>query len=102
MQTAEYRRVADALRARLAAGEWTVGDYIPGISALMEQYNVRSLNTIRGAHAVLNEEGLLVAEPGRGVRVVALPTGAEKRQTPQELVSEIRRLLALLEQQIKD
>jgi DNA-binding GntR family transcriptional regulator len=68
----------------------------------MEYYNVRSLNTIRGAHAILNEEGLVIPEPGRGVRVVALPTGGEKPTSPKELISEIRRLLSLLESEIRD
>jgi DNA-binding GntR family transcriptional regulator len=71
--TPKYKVVADALRVRLAAKEWQIGEQIPGISELQEVYDVPSLNTIRQAQQILIAEGLLRAEQGRGVFVVAHP-----------------------------
>jgi DNA-binding GntR family transcriptional regulator len=69
----QYLRVANDLRGRLAEKEWGIGEPIPTISVLQEYYGIRSLNTIRQAEAILEEEGLLRAEHGRGVFVVAHP-----------------------------
>lgn len=38
----------------------------------MEYYDVPSLNTIRQAHRVLGDEGLVKPEQGRGVYVLSL------------------------------
>jgi DNA-binding GntR family transcriptional regulator len=72
--TPRYEWVAAKLRARLAKPEWEIGERIPGISELMREYDIRSLNTIRQAQAILVAEGLLRTEQGRGVFVKAHPT----------------------------
>jgi DNA-binding GntR family transcriptional regulator len=77
---ARYLEIADDLRKRLLEGEWAVGDYIPSIGALMREYEVNGLNTVRRAEAVLVEEGLLAPLPARGYRVLALPTGRQAQR----------------------
>jgi DNA-binding GntR family transcriptional regulator len=94
---ARYREVANDIRRRLAEGEWDVGSHIPGIGMLMNQYNVPSLNTVRQAERVLIDEGLLVPEAGRGVRVVALPRSDASPERAAELIASIRRDLLELE-----
>lgn len=71
MATYQYRNVYSALRARIEAGEFAVGDRLPSISALQEQYGVRSLSTIRSAQELLAEDGMVRTEQGRGVFVTS-------------------------------
>lgn len=69
---AQYQDIAEDLRRRIAAGEWEIGDRLPGISDLQEHYNARSLGTIRSAQALLVTDGMLRTEQGVGVFVTAL------------------------------
>lgn len=69
--TTRYEQIAADLRRRLAATEWAVGDQLPGIAALMEQYGA-SINTIRAAQSQLAREGMIRIE--QGVRPQVLST----------------------------
>ena len=60
-----YRRVADALRARLDAGEWLPGEALPGARVLAGEYGV-SHATVSRAVDVLAAEGLADRGPGLG------------------------------------
>ena len=51
-----YQAIADALRARLDAGEWLPGEQLPSASQLGAQYNV-SRTTAARAVRVLAAEG---------------------------------------------
>jgi DNA-binding FadR family transcriptional regulator len=69
---ARYHEIADDLRSRIKAGEWAVGDKLPGISALQDHYKVeRSLGTIRSAQRLLVADGMLRTEQGVGAFVTA-------------------------------
>lgn len=68
-----YQQVADDLRQLIQAGTLRSGAPLPGESDLADDYDV-STNTIRGALAVLRNEGLIVTERAKGSRV----------RTPQE------------------
>ncbi|MFI6483855.1 GntR family transcriptional regulator [Nonomuraea sp. NPDC050663] len=63
-----YRRIADQLRARIAAGELRDGDKLPGENALMSEYGIARA-TARQALSVLINEGLAVPKRGSGVYV---------------------------------
>jgi DNA-binding GntR family transcriptional regulator len=60
-----YVRIADALRARLAAGDFPPGTLLPSEAFLCDEYGVVR-NTVRRAYAVLEAEGLIGTVPGRG------------------------------------
>ncbi|MEV0616217.1 winged helix-turn-helix domain-containing protein [Nonomuraea sp. NPDC050404] len=66
---APYLQLADALRARIEAGEFPPGTRIPSQTQLEEETGL-SRNTIKKALDVLKREGLLVTAPGRGLFVV--------------------------------
>jgi len=74
MEKPKYQAVADEVRRRIQVGVYPVGTKLPSIAALMDEFDVPGLNTIRGAHAVLTEEGLLRSEQGVGVWVVGKPS----------------------------
>ena len=66
-----YQEIADDLRRRIQAGEFAVGDQLPSIAALQEHYAVPSLNTVRAAHRVLEDEGMVDSRHGVGVFVTS-------------------------------
>lgn len=63
-----WRRIADDLRARIAAGELRPGDQIETTAQLMERYDVSS-SVVRQAILVLQMDGTLAGHQGRGVFV---------------------------------
>lgn len=66
-QTAPYRYlvIAAELRARIESGELQPGGALPSEAGLRRRYGA-SRNTVRQALAVLERDGLVVAEHGRG------------------------------------
>jgi len=68
---ARYLEIADSLRSRIQSGEFPEGARLPGISALMKEYQVPGLNTIRAAQQLLVGEGMLETRQGVGAFVTA-------------------------------
>ncbi|REF24612.1 winged helix-turn-helix domain-containing protein [Calidifontibacter indicus] len=71
MSTPRYRQIADDLRARIAAGDYVVGDKLPSLLALQREYDVSGINTVRHALQVLASQGLVRTDRGRGTFVTA-------------------------------
>ncbi|WP_181008743.1 GntR family transcriptional regulator, partial [Streptomyces sp. SM12] len=66
--TPSYRRLADALRDRIAAGEIPPGAALPSRAELSAAYGVGS-NVAAAAVRLLASEGLVQGRAGRGVFV---------------------------------
>ncbi|MFG2531383.1 GntR family transcriptional regulator [Streptomyces sp. NPDC048516] len=64
----KYRRIADALKQAISAGEFRPGDRLPGENELMERHGVARM-TARQALGVLASEGIAEARKGAGVFV---------------------------------
>ena len=86
----EYGAVYHDLRNRLLAGEWKIGDKLPSTADLMSHYDIRSLNTIRSAQAVLVEEGLILSHKGVGAFVIMLPQPALSAPTTDSVLEKAR------------
>ena len=71
METVRYRAIAEELRERIDKGVYPVGSKLPSIAALMQEFDVKGLNTVRDAQQMLVNEGLLRSEQGVGVWVIA-------------------------------
>ena len=69
---AVYKQIADHLRAAIGRSALSEGEQLPSEAQLMEHYGVARM-TIRNALRVLQDEGLVTAEHGRGVYVRARP-----------------------------
>lgn len=69
---AVYKQIADHLRVAIAAGNLEAGEQLPSEAQLMEHYDVARM-TVRNALRLLQGEGLITAEHGRGVYVRARP-----------------------------
>ncbi|MGB0086752.1 MAG: GntR family transcriptional regulator [Rhodomicrobiaceae bacterium] len=64
-----YLQVATALRQRINSGQWTVGSKIATLEQLENEFQVARV-TIRQAVDLLQQEGLLKSEQGRGTFVI--------------------------------
>lgn len=64
-----YRQLAEHLRQSILEGKWRNGDMIPSESDMMKQYQVSRM-TVRQAIALLEQDGLVRKEQGRGTFVV--------------------------------
>lgn len=65
-KVALYLQVAERLRERLEAGEWEPGAAMPSERQVAEEYDV-ARPTARRALAALEDEGLILVLPQRGV-----------------------------------
>ena len=63
-------QVTERLLARIAAGEWTVGQRLPGERQLAEQMGVSRVS-VRAALQTLKTQGFLDAVQGGGTRVIS-------------------------------
>lgn len=64
------RRLAQQLRAQIVGGDYGPGDKLPTVRTLAQEWGIAT-NTALGAFRALEEEGLIVAEQGRGFFVRA-------------------------------
>jgi len=64
----KYQQIAEQLRHQIAEGTLKPNDRLPSITELISEHGV-SLHTIEKAHGVLELEGLIRREPGRGIFV---------------------------------
>ena len=64
-----YIQVADAIEARIKAGELLPNRPVPSENRLVQEYGI-ARGTARKALELLRERGLVVTVPGRGTFVV--------------------------------
>jgi len=95
----QYENVYRELRARIEAGEFAVGQRLPSIAQLMDEYDAESLGTIRRAQSMLAEDGLVRSEQGRGVFVVA--TAPQDRVDVDATLAETVALLERVRRSIR-
>jgi AcrR family transcriptional regulator len=90
-----YRRIADAVRERIARGELRVGDRVPSARQITRDWDV-AIATATKALAVLRDEGLTVPRPGVGTVVAAAKTAPlRKREGELSRESIVRAAIAV-------
>lgn len=65
-QTPPYRQIADWLRKGIEDGRWQPDEPLPSENDLIGMFGV-ARDTVRRAVQLLQDEGLVVIEPRRGV-----------------------------------
>jgi GntR family transcriptional repressor for pyruvate dehydrogenase complex len=65
-----YTSVAEEIKARIAAGEWVLGQRLPSISQLAQMFSVGT-GSVREAVKVLASLGIIRIEHGRGMFVAS-------------------------------
>ena len=83
-----YAQLADVLRGRIARGQWRTGDQVPTLDELTQEFEVARV-TVRQAIELLEREGLLSAQQGRGTFVTAAPRGLERPLRLQTSLAEL-------------
>ncbi|MEP9355794.1 GntR family transcriptional regulator [Xanthobacter sp. KR7-65] len=87
-----YIQVASVMRQRIQSGQWAPGQRISTLEELEREFQVARV-TVRQAIAVLQEEGLLHAQQGRGTYVSDLTPSRhwfKLETTWDELIESIR------------
>ena len=94
----EYRDVYAKLLKRIESGEFPIDSPLPSISALMDEYSVNSLSTIRAAQQLLVQDGLLRTEQGRGAFVIATesPRKIDPRSAIADAMTQLQRAQSAL------
>jgi len=64
----KYLQLAEYLRHEISAGRFQPDDRLPSLNDLKEQFGANQ-HTVERAHALLENDGLIRREPGRGVFV---------------------------------
>ncbi|CAN5809188.1 transcriptional regulator NagR [soil metagenome] len=84
-----YRQLADDLRRRITGGEFAIGRSIPTEAQLSADYRTSRI-TVRHALALLEQEGLLHREQGRGsfIRPRAIAVGPRRLTSFTEELQE--------------
>lgn len=93
-----YQQVADGIRDRITSGKWPVGELIPSTRLLQQEFTV-SETVVRRAVRELQDGGVLIGHPGKGVYVQALPEDADSER------GDLRKLgkeVAALQEQVDD
>jgi DNA-binding FadR family transcriptional regulator len=88
---APYLQVADELRRRITTGQYKVGDRLPGIPVLADEFGM-SGETIRRAQAVLRTERVIVTQGTRGSFVRSATPESQGETDPAALAAQVARL----------
>ncbi|MBL9141760.1 MAG: GntR family transcriptional regulator [Phycisphaerae bacterium] len=82
-----FRQIADGLRAAIGRGAIESGELLPSVRAIAEELGVNP-NTVHKAVADLERDGLVTAERGRGMVVLA-GTRQQARAAGEDAVLEL-------------
>jgi GntR family transcriptional regulator len=85
-----YHQVVQRIRELIAAGSLKPGDQLPTVRALAAELRV-NFNTIARAYRILDENGVISTQQGRGTYILELPppqaTEAVRKKALQALTS---------------
>ena len=88
-----YLQLADALRADVVSGRYAVGDRLPSVRNLAEEFSVANATAARALN-VLQDDGVVVSRPGLGTVVRKTP---DATRSLQEQVEDLQRRVEALE-----
>ena len=82
-----YLQIMEAVKQRIAVGDWAEGQSIPSIRQLAVDLQV-SVITVKRAYLELEREGIIVTQHGKGSRVASTP-GLSAKLREQELAQHL-------------
>jgi len=90
-----YLQVVDRIKEMIANGRLRLGDQLPTVRALAQELRV-NFNTVARAYRILDENGVISTQQGRGTYILEMP--------PPEVTEKIRQqsLEALTQRYIAD
>ena len=87
-----YRQLIDQIRAQIAGGRLTPGEFLPSVRQVAEDLQVNPM-TVSKAYSLLEKDGVVELVRGQGMRVQPTPASGNGKARAQRDV-----LLPLLEQ----
>ncbi|MFF6940772.1 GntR family transcriptional regulator [Streptomyces lavendulae] len=96
-----YQQVADQLRGRIAAGEFTASGKLPSLAELQQTYGVTA-TVARDAIRQLRTDGLAVSHQGKGAFLTADSVEAAKLADPAGAITELREEVAGLKAEVAE
>ncbi|MFD7235067.1 winged helix-turn-helix domain-containing protein [Streptomyces syringium] len=94
-----YQQVAEKLRRRIAAGEFTETGKLPSLAELQQKYGV-TVTVARDAIRQLKTDGLAVSHQGKGAFLTPDSTKAAKLTSPEGAIAELRDEVAKLRDEV--
>lgn len=88
-----FRQIVEAIKFRIASGELLPGSQLPVIRKLAAELEI-NFRTVIKAYDVLEKDGLVVIQQGRGVFVTSPGSVMPVRERRRRLTEQVRRLLA--------
>lgn len=74
-----YQQIADSFKSDILAGKYAQGEYLPSIRGLARDLKISVITTMK-AYELLEQEGLVTAEQGKGFYVNAQDSEMLKEQ----------------------
>ena len=87
-----YLQIMDQIKQKILLGDWAPGYALPSIRELSANTQV-SVITVKRAYTELEEQGVIVTQPGRG-SFVADAIDAQKNLAEADLENHILRLIS--------
>lgn len=94
-----YLQLADTLKADVADGRYGVGDRLPAVRTIAEEFEVSNATAAR-AVGVLQDDGVVVSRPGLGTVVRERPVAAAP--SIQDQLDDLRGRVEALESRDAD
>ena len=91
-----YLQIMEAIKQRIAVGDWMEGQAIPSIRQLAVDLQV-SVITVKRAYLELEREGIIVTQHGKVSRVASTP-GIGSRLREQELAQHLEQAMRIAAQ----
>ncbi|MFF7202049.1 winged helix-turn-helix domain-containing protein [Streptomyces sp. NPDC008141] len=96
-----YQQVADELRGRIAADEFSESGKLPSLAELQEAYGV-TVTVARAAIRQLQSDGLAVSHQGKGAFLTPNSLDTAKRANPASAVVELREEVVRLRAEVDE
>lgn len=78
-----YIQIMDQIKHKIAASELSPGDQLPTVRQMAADLRV-NFNTIARAYRLMDEDGIISTQHGRGTFILDLPTGEEADKIRQQ------------------
>lgn len=83
-----YAQIVEQITRQVLDGTLRVGDQLPTVRQLAADLRI-NFNTVARAYRILDENGLISTQQGRGTYILEKPTPERERRLRQEMLSAL-------------